>query len=73
MVPMVARSEAMSKQWKRYNLYVPEEDGEEILRRARIAAANTGQRFNSWVFSALRQVLGMPEPTKAKRARRKAH
>ena len=47
----------------RYNLYLPREDGKEIIRRAKHAAVDARMRVNAWIFWALRQQLGMPEPT----------
>lgn len=56
---------------QRLNLYLPVEDGKEILRRARYAAADAGVRLNSWFFRAIRKELGLPEPQKPKKAKAK--
>lgn len=56
---------------QRLNLYLPVEDGKEILRRARYAAADAGVRLNSWFFRAIRKELGLPEPQKSKKAKPK--
>ena len=53
---------------KRFNLYLPEEDGEAILKAVRHAAVDAGIKVNTLVFKVLRKEFGLPEPTKKKAA-----
>ena len=54
------------------NLYLPEEDGEEIVRLARHAAIDAGISFNTWFFRTVRAELGLDEPSRARRKARAA-